>query len=90
MPHRTALDGRVRVADLHMQILGVPAENPDLAITPAYARQLAVELVERADAAEGYEGPHGFVTRWDVLAELAQLREDVERLRAQRADYWTA
>lgn len=51
-------------------------------VSPAYARWLAVELVKRADAAEGFEGGDGFVTRWEVLAELATLRQKVAVLRS--------
>lgn len=51
-------------------------------MTPAYARWLAVELVKRADAAENYEGPNGFVTRWELLAQVANLRDDIAVMRA--------
>ena len=50
-------------------------------LTPTQARLLAVTLVRLADRAEGFTGGQGFVTRWEVLAELAQLRSEVKRVR---------
>jgi hypothetical protein len=79
MSHRVTLDGRVQLTDLRLEVSAMV--DDDTAVTPAQARALAVELVERADAADGHRGPHGFVTRWEVLAELRQLEADVERMR---------
>jgi hypothetical protein len=80
MPHRVTTDGLVRVADLYEQVLGFQPDDPDLAVPPAHARQLAVELVERADEAEGRRGPHGFVTRADMLLRLRVLEGQIHRL----------
>lgn len=52
-------------------------------MTPAFARWLAVELVARADAAEGHEGSQGFVARWEVLAQMAEVRERLDDLTQQ-------
>jgi hypothetical protein len=49
-------------------------------MTPSQARELAVDLVQLADAAEGYSGPHGFVTRADVLLRLRVLEEQISGL----------
>lgn len=81
MPHRTTTDGRVRIADMNEGVYGT-CHDPDLSITPQQARELAVELVERADAAEGHTGPHGFVTRVEVLMRLRNLEEQIARLLA--------
>lgn len=66
------------------QTLRCPTHESDL--TPTEARRLAIDLVMMADALEGWSGLTGFVTRWEVLAELATLRHDVAMLRAEQ-DY---
>lgn len=56
-------------------------------ITPAAARRLALELVALADAAEGLSPTQRPVAEWEVLAEIAELRAEVGKLRSQRQDY---
>jgi hypothetical protein len=51
-------------------------------LSPSEARLLAVDLVLLADEADGSQGPNGFVTRWEVLAELETLRQLTTSLRA--------
>jgi hypothetical protein len=72
----------VRVSALTRGMVRCPDHAEEL--TPAQARSLAVELITWADAAEGWCGRAGFVTRADMLAELAILREEVDDLRRGR------
>jgi hypothetical protein len=83
VPHRVTADGLIRVADIYEQVMGTTCPDPDLAIPASLARELAVEIVQRADAAENYQGPHGFVTRMDLLMRLRTLEERVARLLAE-------
>lgn len=69
---------RVYVADLRAKVARIV--SAEATVTPAQARAVAVELVERADAAEGRRGPHGFVTRADLLLRLEVVEMQLAQL----------
>lgn len=50
---------------------------------PSHMRQYAVDLVLLADDAEGHQGPHGFVTRIDLLMRMRTIEEQMARLKAE-------
>lgn len=68
----------VRLGMFEGQTLLYPSLPAEL--TPAQLRRIALDLVSAADDAEGLAITQRPVEAWEIVAELAQLRERIARI----------